>query len=418
MRISDSMMSNNYVGSINDIKNKISSLNKQILTGKKIDKPSDSPVGTSRLIRFADQDGQIKTYQKNIQNSLAFLDDTVFALESIQSETMNIVSKLTEIQNPINQTNLNLYADMIDNSLKIMLETANTKSDGRYVFGGTDYSEKPFGISSDNQSYQFNTDTSGKIKVKVSQSVTQNINIPGLDIFGTIISSQGYFDSSSAVGSITNSTTTIYDSLGNAYQLQTNFQKTAANTYQMSYDIRDGGGNTVFTSPPAPRTLEFSPLNGNIVSVDGSTSNLSFQVEVPANRIQFTMNFNNLSERNSPSNINLVANQPTDIFNTLKQISDGLRNGIIPDQNQISAVEKFNSRLTAKQSEVGNVINQISTIDEMLSQQSFNIQELVQTENGVDIAKAIVDLQNQDYLLQVSQKIGSIVLTKSLLDYL
>ena len=418
MRISDLMISDNYLRNTNTIKDRISVLNRQILSGNKIEKPSDSPVGTSRLFRISDQMGQVETYQKNIKNSLSFLDETVFAMESIQSEVMNIVGKLTEIQNPINQGNLDVYADMIDNSIKIMLDTANTKSDGKYVFGGTDYSDKPYEISSDNQSYEVNTDTSGKINVKFSESVVQSINLPGLELFGTIVSSRGFFNTADAVGTVTNSNSTVYDNLGNEYQLQTNYQKTAANTYQMTYDIIDSGGTTVFTAPPAAKTLEFNPLNGNLVSVDGSTSNLSFDVDVPANRIHFTMNLKTLSENNSATSVNLSANQPTDIFNTLKQISSDLRNGIVPTDEQIAAVENFNSRITARQSEVGNTINQISTLENMLSQQSFNLQELAQNENGVDVAKAIVDLQSQDYLLQISQKLGSILLPKTLLDYL
>ena len=206
MRISDLIISNNYIGNTNKIKDRMSALNRQILSGNKIEKPSDSPVGTSRLFRISDQMGQVETYQKNIKNSLSFLDETVFAMESIQSEVMSIVGKLTEIQNPINQGNLDVYADMIDNSIKIMLDTANTKSDGKYVFGGTDYSNKPYGISSDNQSYQTNTDTSGKINVKFSQSVVQSTNMPGLELFGTIVSSKGFFNTADAVGTITNTT--------------------------------------------------------------------------------------------------------------------------------------------------------------------------------------------------------------------
>lgn len=173
MRISDLIISNNYIGNTNKIKERISLLNKQIVTGKKISRPSDSPVGTSRLMRISDQSGHLDAYKNNIKTSLAFLDETIFAMESIQSEVMNIVGKLTDLQNPINQNNLELYADMIDKSLKIILETANTKSDGKYIFGGTDYSSEPFSISADNQSYQTNTDTSGKINVRFSQSVVK-----------------------------------------------------------------------------------------------------------------------------------------------------------------------------------------------------------------------------------------------------
>lgn len=418
MRISDLMISQNYIGNVNSIKDKISTINKQILSGSKISRPSDSPVGASRLMRISDQSGQVNTYQSNIKNSLSFLDETVFSMESIQTEVQNIMTKLTDVQNPINQTNLDLYADMIDNSLKIILETANTKVDGKYVFGGTDYSNKPFGISADNQSYQTNTDTSGKINVKFSQSVIQSINLPGLELFGTVVSNKGFFNTADTVGTVTNSSQTIYDDLGNAYTLNTAYQKTAANTYQMTYDIVDGTGTTVLATPPAAKTLAFNPLNGNLVSVDGSTSNLDFMVDIPSNRIQFTMDLKDLSENTTATGISLEANQPTDIFNMLKQISNTLRSGNIPDDSMISAVENFNSRLTAKQSEIGNTINQISTLENLLTQQSFNLQELAQNENGVDTAKAIVDLQNQEYLLQISQKIGSTLLPQSLLDYL
>ncbi len=417
MRISDLIISNNYIGNTNRIKDRMSLLNRQILSGNKIEKPSDSPLGTSRLFRISDQLGQIETYQKNIQNSFSILNETTFAMETIQAEVLDMVSKLTDLQNPINQQNLDLYADMIDNSLKIMLDTANSKTDGKYIFGGTDYSNKPYGLSPDNQTYRVNTDTTGKINVKLSQSVVRNINVPGSELFGTIVSSKGFFNRADSIGTLTNSSTTVYDNSGNEYQLQTNYQKTADNTYELTYNIVDSGGGTVFTSP-AVKTLVFNSSNGNLVSVDGSTSNLSIDIDLPANNIQFSLNLKSLSENNSSTAISFSANQSMDIFNTLKKISTDLRNGIVPTSEQITAVENFNSRLISKQSEVGNIINQISTLDNMLTQQTYNLQEVAQKENGVDVAKAIIDLQNQDYLLQISQKLGSILLTQSLLDYL
>ena len=131
MRVSDLLLSNNYVGHFNDIKERIAKINQQILTGEKISKPSDSPVGTSKLLRISDQFGQNETFKKNIQNSLTYLNETVFALESIQSEVQSIVNKFVELDNPLNQGDLDLYADIIDNSLQMILDYANSKSDGK-----------------------------------------------------------------------------------------------------------------------------------------------------------------------------------------------------------------------------------------------------------------------------------------------
>jgi hypothetical protein len=69
-----------------------------------------------------------------------------------------------------------------------------------------------------------------------------------------------------------------------------------------------------------------------LVSVDGSTANLDFEVDVPANRIHFTMDLKSLSENSSATSISLSANQPTDIFNMLKQISNTLRSGTVTNR--------------------------------------------------------------------------------------
>lgn len=418
MRISDLMISNNYLKNLNEIRDKISVFNRQILTGEKIEKPSDSPIDTSKILRIKNQLEQTNTYQKNIQNSLSYLNETSFALETIQSEVQNVIGKLTDLKNPINQGNLGLYADMIDNSLKIILDTSNSKVDGKYIFGGTDYSDKPYSIASDNQSYQVNTDNSGKINVRFSQSMIQQINLPGSQLFETIVSASGYFNRADAVGTTTNNIHTVYDNLGNQYQLETNFVKTAANTYQLTYDVTDGGGNSIFSSPPVSKTIAFDSQTGNLLSVDGSNSLRTFEIIDPTLKISFNVDLSKLSEINSSTSIDLMSNQSMDIFNTLKKISDQLRSGVLPSNELVSSVEKFNSRLTAKQSEIGNSINQISTINEMLNQQNFNLQQTAQDINGVDVAKTIIDLQNQDYLLQVSQKIAAKLLPQSLLDYL
>ena len=54
----------------------------------------------------------------------------------------------------------------------------------------------------------------------------------------------------------------------------------------------------------------------------------------------------------------------------------------------------------------------------MLNQQSLEIQAINQEVGGVDVVKSIIDLQNKDYLLQITQKIAASILPKSLLDYL
>jgi flagellin-like hook-associated protein FlgL len=48
----------------------------------------------------------------------------------------------------------------------------------------------------------------------------------------------------------------------------------------------------------------------------------------------------------------------------------------------------------------------------------LTLQGLLSSEQDVDMARATVDLQAQDYSLQLSYKIASMILPKSLLDFL
>jgi flagellar hook-associated protein 3 FlgL len=415
MRITDSMMSNYYIGSINKLKDRIALLQRQISSGVRIEKPSDSPTGAVRVIRNNDQLSQIDTYLKNIQTGLSFLDQTTFALQSIQDEVVNVVGKLEELNNPINQQNMSLYADMIENSLRLMLDVSNSKADGKYIFGGTDQSGKPFSFSSDGQTVEQNTKINGLVNVRISQSIQQRINITGLEIFGTIISTDGTLDKNSAVGSIVTQSRNVFDNLGNQYNLQVNLQKTNSNQYQLTYSIVDGGGNTVYSSPTANQ-LVFNSTTGALETVDGKAPS-TININVPSNRINFNLDLSQLRETDT-NQLLLNANQDIDIFNQLKIIINNLRNGIPPTEEQRAAVNAFNSKVVGKLSEIGNIVNQFSAIESMLTQQNLDITENNSQVNGVDVAKAIIDLQNQDYLLQLSQKLAATILPKSLLDYL
>jgi len=415
MRITDAMISNYYIGSINKLKERIALLQRQISSGVKIEKPSDSPTGAVRVIRNNDQLSQIETYLKNIQTGLSFLDQTTFALQSIQDEVVNVVGKLEELNNPINQQNMSLYADMLENSLRLMLDVSNSKADGKFIFGGTDQISKPFAFAADGQTIEQNTKINGSVKVRISQGIQQRINITGLEIFGTIISSEGTLDKNSAIGSVVTQNRNIYDNLGNQYNLQVNFQKTNNNQYQLTYSILDGGGNTVYSSPVATQ-LVFNPTTGALETVDGNAPS-AININIPSSRINFNLDLTQLKESDT-NQIVLNANQDIDIFNQLKIIIDNLRNGIPPTDQQRAAVNAFNSKVIGKLSEIGNIVNQFTTIESMLTQQNLDITENNSQINEVDVAKAIIELQNQDYLLQLSQKLAATILPKSLLDYL
>lgn len=297
MRISEITQTKAYLSSINNTKTEIQKLQTQISTQSMINKPSDSPSGTAKILRLNEYIVANETYIKNIENGISFLDITILTMETIQQELQNAEVLFARMGNVENDTNLTVFADQVKYALDNILKLANTSFDGRYLFGGTDFSSEPYGYNNDNTAVEQKIpDASGEHKVKISNNVIQKINISGKDLLGNI---------------------------------------------------------------------------------DGS-----------------------------------------DIFNILKTIEENLRNGIKPSNDQVEAVKNINTNVLNQLTAAGNVMNRLIDAEEMINNQTVELINLLSKEKDTDIAAAVIDLQSRQYSLELSYKMSSLILPKSLLDYL
>jgi len=419
MRISDAMMSANYLTNLSKSREKLETIQSQMSSQKRIQNPSDDPAGTARVMNYQAKMSQTDLYQKNIDGSLTFIKNSVSALEQMDTSIADVLKSITDSRNGnLNGSNLADISDKIDSVISTLLGYSNTYYDGKYLFGGTDNSAAPFGFTSDNKAVEVkSSDITGYQNVRISENRIQNINVPGSDIFSTIVRQTGNLNSASAVGSSTLSTTQVYDATGNAYSLNVTYQKTAANTYNMTYDILDGGGSTVLSAPPAAQAFVFDSSSGLLKTVDGSAPG-KISVKVASKKIEFLIDPSQVVESGSAASVSSTSNQKTNIFNTLISIRDSLKNGTTPTAQQESDVQNFFDNLVNKESQIGNVQSQLESVQELLKQKSTNFQELIAKDVEVDMPKLLIELQNQQYVLDMSYKMASMILPKSLMDFL
>jgi len=418
MRISDLQLSNNFVTNINSTRSYINSLSIQLATGNKIQQASDDPTGTGQLLRWQNQYDQLNSYSTNINTGLSYLQSTTDTMQSIQDEVTNVLTTLTNIQNPTNNGNSANYADQINGILTQMINLANTKVDGKYIFGGTDFSSAPYALSADGSSVNVMVSSvSGIQNIMTSSGTSQQINIPGSDVFGTTVSLNGSIDSTIAVGNTVSQSTTVYDVKGNPFTLTTNFTKTATDTYNMTYDIVDGSGNSVFTSPPAAQSVVFDPSSGNMISINGKPAS-AINIKVDSSQINFMLDTTGTKETNGITSLNFSANQQTDIFNTLIAIRDVLKAGNTPTAAQYQAVSNYNARLLNLIAKSGDMQNELTNSQSLLNNRQNQLKSLMSNIQDVDVAKATVDLQTQNTLLQTAYQVASTTLKNSLVNYL
>ncbi|HEX2866341.1 MAG TPA: flagellin [Ignavibacteriales bacterium] len=303
MRISDSILSANYLASLNSNKEQVEQIQEHIASGSKINKPSDSPSGISRVLRLQEQLQAGDTYTKNIEDSQSFIQTTASTLEGMQNEIQDSLVLFTDASNPVNVSNYPSYAKQLDMTISSLLDLANSQFGGKYLFSGTDFSGKPYSLNGSRVEQNVPL-TDGKQVVRISKYIDQTVNIPGNDLFGAV------------------------------------------------------------------------PKPGDPVGTN------------------------------------------TDIFNTLLRIKGDLEGGQRPSDSDVALVKTFQENLAGQLTTAGNIINRLDSTHELLDNQQLELKGLLSKEKDVDVAASVMDLQNRQYYLELSYKMSSMILPKSLLDYM
>lgn len=162
-------------------------LQEQISTGKKINRPSDDPDGSRKILNLRSEDLKLDQYSANVQSSIksiehseAVLQNTVNLIQKVQEITVHGVNATTE------QATREVIATEIDQILESILQDANSKRLGRYIFAGTETSTMPFETTRNSEGKVIAVTYTGnreKIEYQVGPGINVQVNHTGAEIF-------------------------------------------------------------------------------------------------------------------------------------------------------------------------------------------------------------------------------------------
>ncbi len=416
MRIPDSFTQRNYLRSLNRTKSSLAEIQYQIATQSKVNKPSDNPLSNSRIMRLQNQLKSIQTYKTNISYGKSMLDNAITSMDSMQTEIENTMEELTKLNSPVVDNSLESFATFIDGTIKNLVELANTDFNGQYSFGGAENGSKPFSYDEASGKVTVNANHIGGDKeVRISGGIKQKFNISGKELFQSVSAQTGNLSSNTAVGDVQTTSSKVYDAKGNEYTLNMNYKKTADNTYELNYTVVDSDSNTI--KDETVTDVKFNSDTGKFEAI-GSDTFGEIHVEIPNNKIDFVIDISRINEKDSATNLKSTLSQKADIFNTLIAIRDGLKEGKKPTAEQVQMVTDFHQHVLDKLSKAGGVYNKLESTEAVLRNRETEVMELLSAEKDVDVSKALIDLQNNQYTLDLTYKISSMILPKSLMDYL
>ncbi|WP_418791023.1 flagellar hook-associated protein FlgL [Phosphitispora sp. TUW77] len=177
MRVTQGMLAGNFLNNLNANYRNMNRIQEQLSTGKKINRPSDDPIGVATSLRLYTGLTETEKYKSNVDAATAWLDTTDTALGQA-GDVLNRVRELTiaGASDSLSQSARYALAAEISQLREQVEQIGNTAHDGRYIFSGFRTTEPAF------EAGIYEGD-SGSMNYEIGVNITMPINITGDDVF-------------------------------------------------------------------------------------------------------------------------------------------------------------------------------------------------------------------------------------------
>jgi len=403
MRVTQATIYQNINQNISKLTEQLKNVNEQIASSKRINRPSDDPLGLTHALNLKEVLSQINQYGTNINHGQSWLQATESTLQSAEDLIIRAKTLATQMSTETYDATERANAAVeVQNITEQLVQIGNTRVNGRYIFSGDKDRTQALDLN-----------------LSIHQAVAGSGNNAAYT--GTATSSGTY--------------TGLY-SKGYVVQITTGGAVGVA-----QYKVSEDGGVTwgpdnAFTTSTAPTNIydsinsrEVPPNQGAQIAFTNSgtlTVGDRFTVEVS----QYNGDSDEMSIIIGPSaqlEINVAGDtafgQAGDTANNLFDMLAGLKNSL--QDNDTLGVQAAIERLRNAQdnnisnlADVGSRLNRIEVNRNMLSDLEANNTNRLSGIEDLDIAKASLELNSKQMIFQAALYSAAKVTELSLLNYM
>ena len=189
MRVTYNTMPDTLVKQLSTLNSQQARLNNQVSTGKRINQLEDDPEAMSQVLNLQTQNSQTAQFRDNIATLQARANSSYSAIQGLEKISARVGELATlAADGTKSQSQLDTYANEVQQLLQQGLALANTQQDGQYLFGGTQTDQPPFVPTKDatgnisGVTYQGNTDLAS---AEIAPRVTISAQLPGENTSGS-----------------------------------------------------------------------------------------------------------------------------------------------------------------------------------------------------------------------------------------
>ena len=418
-------------------------------TGKKIHRPSDDPVGITRVLKIKSDRSELAQFKKNVEDASSWLENTEGAILGLVSDTGTLV-RLRDIM--IQGANGTLTAEQtkniqneVEQIKQQIISMGNTTYSGNYIFSGKN-TDKPL-LNADG-TYNINPTqfldkgiVDHRINYMVGVGEELNINTVGTALFEAVdlsmnitLPEAGKIKEINFLGakiSVAGNTATpinydlkidiegigkieipgladeaaIYNEINDIFM--------NINDYDKPYDPLDPAKK----HPTKPTlTFEQDASADPTITPKEAWNKLLLGKEIPVdiNNLDFKT-FTNSGE------VKGIVAQPkkAGLINLIERIEQKLIEANYEEVSQLlGPLDKFIDKALAVRGDIGAKVNRTELILGRIEDDAINLRELQSKLEDADLSETAIRLMNEENVYRASLQVGARIIQPTLLDFL
>lgn len=392
-------------------------------SGKRINMPSDDPIGMGKVLDYRKTLCTIDQYDKNIAHGETWLNLTDSVLDSICESCIRAKElALSQVNATVNADDMKVVAEEVKSIYDFVLQLANTKLGKSYIFAGHKTDTPPFSRDADYIA-SYNGDT------EITDITCKDAaDLPGGAYFTLNSPTTGYYvwynKNGASIDPSVDDPSPVPGRIGievdisdiavppdTAYDIAEKTASAIDNIVGLAASSSDGivtvtNAATGAVVDAADHNTGFSPFYIKRQGTDGDKGDINI---IAGENVEIGINAN--GEELFLSEIN--------IFEVLREFKVGLEtNNSDTISGQLGLLDDALDQLLNVRAGVGAKLNQLEAMENHWADFKPNIEHMLSDTEDADILKTVTDLANQETAYQASLAAAARVIQPSLIDFL
>jgi flagellar hook-associated protein 3 FlgL len=187
MRITNKVVTEKYLRSINNIQSELNRLNDQVYTGRRFMKVSENTPAAVKAFQIRKDMSRVEGYQSSITHAQGMLSNAESSIGTIQSILIEVRTEtIYGLNGSQSVEERQIVATKLKNLQQELLQELNSNAAGLYYFGGNSVESPPFAIGDENltppsQALQPGDQYYGKLHYRVKEPGSDQFTWVALD---------------------------------------------------------------------------------------------------------------------------------------------------------------------------------------------------------------------------------------------